>query len=140
MAKHTYHGHLRQVPMFANLTERELDAVSSLTTHLDYEAGKVLMTQGGLGHELFILISGKAVVVRDDEQIAELGPGSFAGELALLTQRHRTSTVTVTENASVLVVDGREFYSILHNVPEIAVKMLPIIAQRVVKDPTSDSH
>lgn len=130
MAKHAYHEHLESIPLFRGLSEDELDAVARTATQLDYEAGKVLMREGGVAHEMFVVVDGRLSVTRDGEQIAEIGPGEFAGEMALLTHHHRNSTVTAATDISVIHIDGRAFSSLLHDVPRIAVKMLPVIAER----------
>ena len=129
--KHAYHDHLMKVPLFAGLTEDELDEVAGCATQLDYKAGKVLMAEGGSAHEMFVVIEGEVEVTREGEHIADLGPGSFAGEMALLTHTHRNSTVTTKTAASVLHLDGRGFTAVIRDVPTIAAKMLPIIATRV---------
>ncbi len=134
MAKHAYHDHLKQVPLFADLDEDELDEVAQCATQLDYKAGKLLMTEGGTAHEMFVVVEGTVEVTRDGEHIADLGPGSFAGEMALLTHTHRNSTVTTKTAASVLHLDGRGFAAVIRDVPSIAAKMLPIIASRVIEN------
>lgn len=138
MAKHAYHDHLTNVPLFADLGEDELDVIAQAATQLDYKAGKVLMTEGGVGHEMFVVVDGTVEVTRGGQHIADLGPGSFAGEMALLSQGHRNSTVTATTPVSVLHIDGRSFASVLHDLPQIAAKMLPIVAARVAAN--SDHH
>lgn len=134
MAKHAYHDHLKQVPLFADLDNDELDEVAQCATQLDYKAGKVLMSEGGSAHEMFVVVEGELEVTRGGEHVADLGPGSFAGEMALLTHTHRNSTVTTKTAASVLHLDGRGFSAVLRDVPSIAAKMLPIIASRVIEN------
>jgi len=136
--KHAYHDHLKVVPLFADLDEDELDVVARCATQLDYPPGKVLMTEGGSAHEMFVVVEGEVEVTRGGEHIADLGPGSFAGEMALLTHTHRNSTVTTKTAASVLHLDGRGFTAVLRDVPTIAAKMLPIIASRVTSNSDQD--
>lgn len=138
--KHAYHDHLKQVPLFADLSEDELDEVAGCATQLDYPAGKVLMTEGGSAHEMFVVVEGAVEVTREGEHIADLGPGAFAGEMALLTHTHRNSTVTTKTQASVLHIDGRGFTAIIRDVPTIAAKMLPVIASRITENAEHDDH
>ena len=140
MSKNEYHDHLQQVPLFAGLTHPELDAVGQTATELDYEAGRVLMRQGARAHEMFVVMSGSVEVSRDGEHIADVGSGGFVGEMALLNHGPRSSTVTAKTDVVVLHIDGREFGTLLDRVPEIAVKMLPIIAARVVENSDHHSH
>lgn len=138
MAKHAYHDHLTSVPLFSDLNEDELDEVAQAATQLEFPAGKVLMRQGQTAHEMFVVIDGTLEVTRDGEHIADIGPGGVAGEMALLTHSHRHATVTTKTACSVLHIDGRAFSALLADVPELAVKMLPIVASRVIAN--SDQH
>lgn len=136
--KNQYHEYLKQVPLFADLDKRELDAVSQAATDLELEPGDVLMREGTMANEMVIVVDGTLEVSRDGEHIADIGPGGFAGEMALLTHSHRHATVITKTACSVLHIDGRAFSALLEDVPEIAVKMLPIVAGRVIDN--SDQH
>lgn len=136
MAKNQYHEYLKKVPLFADLDKSELDHVSQAATDLDLDEGDVLMREGSLANEMVVVVEGTLEVTRDGEHVADIGPGGFAGEMALLTHSHRNSTVTTKTKCAVLHIDGRAFSALLADVPEIAVKMLPIVAGRV----TANSH
>ena len=138
MAKHKYRDYLKAVPLFRDLNSRELDAIAAVVTDMRLEAGRVLMRQGDHAHEMFIVTSGELEVTRDGKHIAEIGPGSFAGEMAVLARSNRNSTVTAKTGVDVLHIEGRSLQRLFGDVPEIAVKMLPIVAGRVVEN--SDHH
>jgi CRP-like cAMP-binding protein len=140
MAKNDFHDFLKKVPLFADLNKDELNLLEQAATSLDYPAGKVLMTEGSFAHEMFVIISGQVEVLRDGERVAEIGPGSFVGEMAMLTHSRRNSTVQTTTEAEVLHIDGRSFSNLLHEAPSIAVKMLPVVASRVVANADDHSH
>ncbi|MET1002769.1 MAG: cyclic nucleotide-binding domain-containing protein [Acidimicrobiia bacterium] len=55
--------------------------------------GKLLVEQGQLGHELFLLLDGVLSVEVDGEAVAEVGPGAILGERAVLEEGRRTSTL-----------------------------------------------
>jgi len=138
MAKHRYHDDLRRVPLFADLSEDELDAVGRTATELPFEAGTVLMKEGEVAHEMVIVLEGTLEVTRGGQHIADIGPGGFAGEMALLTRATRNSTVAASTPVVVIHLDGRSFSGLLHDVPRIAVRMLPIVAGRAAA--VSDHH
>lgn len=138
MAKHTYRDHLREIPLFADLDGDELDAIARVATELDLPAGKVLMREGEFAHEMFVVIQGTVEVTRGGAHIADIGPGGFAGEMALLTHAKRNSTVITKTAVDVIHIDGRSFSALLDEVPRIAVKMLPVVASRVTYD--SERH
>ncbi|MGA1594950.1 MAG: cyclic nucleotide-binding domain-containing protein, partial [Ilumatobacteraceae bacterium] len=79
-------------------------------------------------------------VRRGDEVVATIGAGGCAGEMALLTRARRDATVIATTDVSVLHLDGRSFDSVLDEAPQIAVKMLPVVAARVVANSTHHEH
>jgi CRP-like cAMP-binding protein len=138
MARKKYHDYLRRVPLFADLDNSELEAVGRAATDLDLKAGSVLMRQGDLAHEMVVVVEGTLEVTRGGEFVADIGPGGFAGEMALLTHAPRNSTVTAKTDVALLHIDGRVFKSLLDNVPHIAVKMLPVVAKRAVAMPPDD--
>ncbi|HEY5662689.1 MAG TPA: cyclic nucleotide-binding domain-containing protein [Ilumatobacter sp.] len=138
MARHAYNDHLKKVSLFADLDDDDLDMVARCATQLDYPAGKVLMIEGATAHEMFVVVEGEVEVTREGEHIADLGPGSFVGEMSLLTHTRRNSTVTTKTSASVLHVDGRGFTGILREVPAIGAKMLPVVAARAAQNSQHD--
>jgi CRP-like cAMP-binding protein len=126
-----HEDHLREIPLFADLSRKELEHVHQIATELDVPAGRVLMHEGAVGHEMVVVLSGTLEVVRNGEHVADIERGGFAGELSLLCRRPRSSNVIAKTDATVLHIDGRGFGSLLDDVPQIAVKMLPIVAGRV---------
>jgi CRP-like cAMP-binding protein len=138
MAKNKYHDHLKRVPLFASLDRRELDAVAKATTDLNVAAGTALLREGHTGRELVIVVEGALEVTRDGEYIADIGPGGFAGELALIGRTTRNSTVVAKTDTSLIHIDGRDFDTLMNDIPQIAVKMLPIIAARAGVDDADD--
>lgn len=140
MAKKSHHEHLRRVPLFANLDNDELDAIGRTITELDYQPGKVLISEGGRAHEMFVIVDGTVEVTKGGDHVADVGAGGFVGEMALLSHSTRNSTVTAKTAVDVLHISGREFGTILREVPTIAAKMLPIVAGRVVENSDHHSH
>lgn len=138
--KNAYHQHLRQVPLFADLDDDELDAVGRALTELRFEKGRILMREGDFAHEMFVVLEGTVEVTRGGEHIADIGPGGFAGEIGLLTHAQRHSTVSATTDIVVLHIDGRSFSVVLEEAPGIAVKMLPVVAARVAATHDDHSH
>ena len=96
---------LRHIPLFAACTDAELALVARNVDEQHAGAGQVLTRQGEVGREFFVIVEGTAEVRIDDAPVARLGPGAFAGELALLDRRCRTATV-VAETPLVTMVSG----------------------------------
>ncbi len=70
--------------------------------------GDVLVNQGDVGHELFLLLDGVLAVEVDGAGVAEVGPGSILGERALLEEGTRTATLRATTPARVAVAGAAD--------------------------------
>jgi CRP-like cAMP-binding protein len=136
MSRNEYREYLRQVPLFADLDGKELDVVAQAATELSIPQGDVLMREGDLAHDMYVVLEGTLEVTRHGGHVADIGIGGFAGEMALLTHGRRDATVTTTTPTRVLHIDGRSFSNVLSAVPHLAVNMLPIVAARVIDNST----
>ena len=87
---------------------------------IDVEAGKRLVSAGRFGYEFFVIENGKAEVVRDDQHIAELGPGDFFGEMALLGDTVRNADVISSTPMTAMVMTDSAFRSLKRRMPDVA--------------------
>jgi len=122
---------LRQVPMFEELSKKQLRQISSLMTQIERPTGTVLIEEGRTGDEFFILLAGKVEVRHGDQVIATRGAGEYFGEIALLDNRARTATVVVKEPVVVEVLSRQEFAGLLAQAPEMSQKMMATMARRL---------
>ena len=122
---------LKGVELFRGCSRRELAAIATITTPTDKSEGTVLCTEGSPGLQAFVIVDGKASVSIAGREIAVLGPGSFFGELALLDGGPRVATVTATTPLSLLVLNRREFWSLLETSPGVARRMLEALGSRL---------
>ncbi len=121
---------MRQVPLFAGCSKRELAEIAQLADELDLPSGRELIRQGERGREFFVLADGTVEVSRDGESSA-LGPGDFFGEIALVSDVPRTATVTSTSPVRLLVITDRAFRNVLERSPGIQLKVLDALARRL---------
>ena len=128
---------LKRVPLFAGCSKAELREVALSTDEIDLRDGHILTREGRPGREFFILVEGTANVSQDGKAIAELKEGDWFGEIALLTHRPRTATVTATSPVRVLVLTDRAFRRVVETMPRIALKVLASVGQRLDHDARS---
>ena len=122
---------LAKVPLFADLTDKELESVRSLMTETNVPEGTILARQGQTGHEFFVIVSGTASVDRDGDHVADVGPGDFLGEMSLLDGGPRNADVSASTEMTLMVVSQRDFSQLLDTVPMIARRMLPTLVKRL---------
>ena len=128
---------LKRVPLFAGCSKAELREVALSTDEIDLRDGHVLTREGRPGREFFILVEGTASVTQDGKEVAALRDGDWFGEIALLTHRPRTATVTATSPVRVLVLTDRAFRRVVETMPRIALKVLASVGQRLDHDARS---
>ncbi len=125
---------LKKVPLFGGCSKSELRELAKTADELDLREGTVLTREGRSGREFFVVIEGTAQVTKDGKKIADLGPGDWLGEIALITDSPRTATVTATSPMDVLVITDRSFRSVVETMPSIALKVLSRVGERLARD------
>jgi len=122
---------IAKVPLFEGLAKRQLAQVASIADEVDLPQGKVLTREGERGREFFILLEGEAEVRRKGRKLATRHAGEFFGEIALVSNIPRVATVTATTSVHALVIRDVEFRALLARTPEIALKVLETVAERL---------
>jgi CRP/FNR family cyclic AMP-dependent transcriptional regulator len=122
---------LKAIPLFGECSKKELDAVAAVADEVLLPAGTVLMKEGAAGRELVVIVEGQVEVVQGGKRIATLSVGDFVGELALVTHRPRSATVTASTELRALVLTARDFERLLREVPTIAVKVVRAVGERL---------
>ena len=131
---------IKGVPLFEQCSKKDLQRIAQIADEIDLRAGKVLIQEGERGREFFVIVSGEVEVRRKGRKLATLGPGSFVGEMALLSKIPRTATVTAVTALDVLVITDRAFLDLLDKMPELWPKVAQALAERVGANEKDDSR
>ena len=123
--------HLAQVKMFSSLNKKELAMVSRASDVITVKDGTDIVREGTYGHDFYLLLEGAATVRRNGRKVAELGPGSYFGELSLLDNGPRSATITAAGDTELAVIGQREFMGVLDQVPAVSRKLLVTMATRL---------
>ncbi|HEV7887363.1 MAG TPA: cyclic nucleotide-binding domain-containing protein [Acidimicrobiales bacterium] len=129
--KKDYLEHLTRVPMFSACSKKDLDLISRQADEVRLDPGYVLMAEGDVGQEFFVLLDGKADITRRGKKLETIGAGAYVGELALLDKAPRNATVTAKTPVTALVLGQREFNGVLAQVPAISHKIMVGMARRL---------
>ncbi len=125
---------LADVPLFAGLSKKDLRRVSGLATRLELPEGRELTHQGGIGHEFVVVLDGTVEVIIDGAVVNTCSAGSFFGEIALLSDRRRTATVSAKTDVVVDVIGRAEFATLLEDQPDIAEQLHRAMEQHLAED------
>ena len=122
---------LHRVPLFAGCTTKSMNQISQLSDEVDIRDGYVLMRQGDLGQEFFLVLDGRIRIERDGTTINTLGKGDFLGEIALLGDDRRTATAVSDGPSKVMVLTRSGFNSILDSSPEVRAAVMNALVTRL---------
>jgi CRP/FNR family transcriptional regulator, cyclic AMP receptor protein len=125
---------LRRTPLFSECTKGELAAIAAIADEVEIPVGEALMKEGERGREFFALIEGTVDVRRGGRKVAIKGGSEFFGEIALISSAPRNATVTATSPVRALVVTERAFARLLRESPQLQLKVLRSLAERVAPD------
>lgn len=123
-------GRLKSIPLFASLSHQERRQVAHWADEVDIPEGERLVNLGAFAHEFFAIIEGEAEVTREGDHLADLGPGDFFGEIALVEAERRTATVTAKTPMKVVVMFGRDFRQMEASMPHVADQVKEAIEER----------
>jgi CRP-like cAMP-binding protein len=127
---------LRRVPVFGTLGEDELVRVAEVAVPRRYGAGEVVFREGDESNTCYIVHSGKARAQREHPDgrsitLSNFGPGDIFGELAMFDNERRSATVETVEVTEVVAILGGDMRRLMREHPEIAVKLVAALAERL---------
>ena len=113
--------HLRNVPIFSDLSDSDLTKISSKMVPREYDKGQMILLEESHGESFFIITSGAVKVTRlsDDGReviLAILGESDFFGEMSLLDGEFRSANVVALEDTEVLTLNRNDFLLVLNNI------------------------
>ena len=126
---------LRKMPVFAQLTKSQTEA---LLAHMDEETfaeGTPLFSEGDHGDRLYYIIAGFLEVVKEHganrRVLASMGPGESLGEMAIIDELPRSATVVARSDVHALMLTREAFDQVVHEEPAIGVEVLKGLARRM---------
>jgi CRP-like cAMP-binding protein len=102
-----------------------------------YTDGERIVTQGEVGHCMYVIQQGKVEVFVESENceavLATLKPGTVFGEMALFTKETRSASVRAKGEARILTIDKRAFFKRVQEDPSLAFRILQKMSIRIRK-------
>lgn len=127
---------LRRIWLFEGLTEDQLNSLSPFTYRKAFGPGDLIVEEGHTGNGMYLIVSGNVEAIKgfrtEQQQIVnKLGAGEVVGEMALLGEWPRTATVRAVDTVECLGIDRWVFMAQLERQPQVGIRMLHILAQRL---------
>ena len=121
---------LRSVPPFDSLPDDVREKFAVWVGELKVDEGRHLAEQGDFAYELFVIEDGQARVEQDGEQIAELGPGEFFGEMGVLERAQRNATVVAASPMRLFTLSHWDVKRLERQWPEAVGQLRQVVEQR----------
>jgi CRP/FNR family transcriptional regulator, cyclic AMP receptor protein len=121
---------LRSFPLFGDLDEYDLSQVARRVVEVQAEPGELLIEQGSMPYELFVIEDGTVDVVRDDEPLASLGAGDVVGEIALLARHRRMASVVARTPVRALALHVDALQELSEEMPELGDELRALMERR----------
>lgn len=115
---------LSALPFFRHLEPREILVLQAAAKVRDVEPGLEVVREGEPGEAMFLIVQGRCVVKKGEMEIARLGPGEHFGEMALVELAPRSATVVAEDDTRLLEIARADFFRVLRESSDTAVKML----------------
>jgi len=129
---------LRNVPIFNELSDQELEKIAALGVRKKYKKGSIILLEEETGAALFVIVAGKVKIVRMDDDGREvilsiLGESDFFGEMAILDGLTRSASVVATTKSELFMIHRRDFLKLLNDYPMVAIALLRELTGRLRK-------
>ncbi len=127
---------LKKMPLFENLTDRELATLVADFRLRTYKTDQVIFHQDDHGHVLYIVMQGKVRVFKVSPSGNETSLQIFAardtiGELAIIDGQPRSATAKAMELCQLLEIQGERFLYHMRTLPELALGMTRLLASKL---------
>ena len=129
---------LRQIPLFATLTENELTTISKRAEIKEFRKGDVIYRQGDSVAAFYVIISGRCRVFvgspsLNERTLAYLHKGDYFGEVSLLTEKTHAANIEAINHSLVLEISKNDFFDLIRAIPSISFQISRRLGLRIKK-------
>jgi CRP-like cAMP-binding protein len=122
--------------LFQKISESERLLIAPYFEYQAFEPGDVVCREGDAGDSLYVVVQGRLRITFQRAHLIDIGPGGWAGEIALVREGPRTATLTARDKAIVLVLSRQRFHEIMRRRPalgsQLALPLLEFVGKRVI--------
>jgi CRP/FNR family cyclic AMP-dependent transcriptional regulator len=127
---------LEGVPLFSGVSIPELERIGRQAKACTFKAGEMIIREGEPDRRLFVIIDGKARVVKnlghpDEKRLKIIGPREYFGEMALIDELTRSASVVAEDDVRVLVLGHLDLREEIKKHPAMAIELLRTLSRRL---------
>jgi len=130
---------LRSTPLFAEISPAALEQLLQRIRLIELAPGEVLFHRGDVAVSMFVIAEGELTVEGSMRQLETLGPGTFLGEIALITDLPRSATARARTNTQLLEIDRDLLRTTAAESPEVVTVLLRFVRGQLVDRMTRTS-
>ena len=108
---------LSTISFFSGFDRDALDKIAAMGEPVEAERGAVIMEQGEVGREAFVVVDGEVQINVNGHVVGTAGRGSVLGEMALLDLRPRSATLVALTDVELISYASKQFRKILDEMP-----------------------
>ncbi|HKH16341.1 MAG TPA: cyclic nucleotide-binding domain-containing protein [Solirubrobacteraceae bacterium] len=122
---------LREVPLFADLSTRDLKRLADSMRDLSFAPGKQVVAENTGGAGFFVILEGAARVTQGGEERGVLAVGDYFGEMALIDGDDRSASVHAEGELRCAAMTQWTFRPFVKDHPDVAWALLTALVKRV---------
>jgi CRP/FNR family transcriptional regulator, cyclic AMP receptor protein len=122
---------LSSMPLFEGFSQRHLHRLARQSDELEAKRGDRIVEEGMRGEAFFVVLSGRAKVVRGGRRLGELMPGDFFGELSALDGGPRSASVVAETPMRLLRLFRHTLMELLEDEPQLSLRILDRLVRRI---------
>jgi CRP-like cAMP-binding protein len=130
---------LSTFPLFSHLSLKQLESFSGLCKKREFIPGDIIVHEGDVAIDFFLIVKGQVEVKRGSESLAKLGRGQFFGESALVDDESRSADVVAVQQTSCATLTRVQFRELVASDPQISLRLLQELTRRYRKQKVSES-
>mgnify|MGYP005747426913 FL=1 len=122
---------LKSVNLFQNIPGNILSKIAQIASEIHLEEKDIIFKEGDSGSSLFVIISGKVDVIKNNQIIANLEQGNCIGEMSLLDQDPRSADAISNGESTLLKIDQDGFFELMASNSEIIKQIMKMLTRRL---------
>ena len=126
---------MKEVKIIENVNEKALAYLNSMFKEQQNTIGDIIIYEGDVGEDIFIVKSGTLDVIKNGVKIGELTDGDTFGEMAIIDNQARSATVRATTDVVLSKLTYKDFYQLkeydIEGYATIIMNLAKELSQRV---------